>query len=131
MDLYIENSPLFSAPDINTPLFIMHNDADGAVPWYQGIEFYMALRRLQKPAWMVTYNDEAHNLRLRKNRKDLSIRMGQFFDHYLKDAPMPEWMAYGLPATLKGKELGYELIDESDERVKEGESLKIEGKGGN
>lgn len=131
MDLYIENSPLFSVPDINTPLFIMHNDADGAVPWYQGIEFYMGLRRLQKPAWMVSYNDEAHNLRLRKNRKDLSIRMGQFFDHYLKDAPMPEWMAYGLPATLKGKTLGYELVDETYEKVKEGESLKIERKGGN
>ena len=56
----------------------MHNDADGAVPWYQGIEFYMSLRRLQKRAWMVVYNDEAHNLRQRKNRKDLSIRMAQF-----------------------------------------------------
>lgn len=130
LDLYIENSPLFSVPDINTPLFIMHNDADGAVPWYQGIEFYMALRRLQKPSWLVSYNDEAHNLRQRRNRKDLSIRMAQFFDHYLKDAPMPEWMAYGLPATLKGKTLGYELVDETDEKLKEGESLNTEGKGG-
>ena len=68
-DLYIENSPIFSIPEIETPLFIMHNDADGAVPWYQGIEFYMSLRRLQKPAWMVVYNDEAHNLRQRKTEK--------------------------------------------------------------
>lgn len=131
-DLYIENSPLFGVPNINTPLFIMHNDADGAVPWYQGIEFYMSLRRLQKPSWMVVYNDEDHNLRQRKNRKDLSVRMGQFFDHFLKDAPMPEWMAYGLPATLKGRTLRYELVDEqTEEKVKEGESLKLEKGGGN
>lgn len=125
-DLYIENSPLFKVPDIETPLFIMHNDADGAVPWYQGIEFYMSLRRLQKPAWMVSYNDEAHNLRRRKNRKDLSIRMAQFFNHYLKGEPMPEWMAYGLPAKLKGRTLRYDLVDESKEKVEEGESLKLE-----
>jgi dipeptidyl aminopeptidase/acylaminoacyl peptidase len=129
-DLYIENSPLFGVPNIKTPLFIMHNDADGAVPWYQGIEFYMALRRLQKPSWMVVYNDEAHNLRQRKNRKDLSVRMGQFFDHYLKGAPMPEWMAYGLPATLKGRTLRYDLVDEqTEEKIKEGESLKLENSG--
>lgn len=125
-DLYIENSPLFKVPEIETPLFIMHNDADGAVPWYQGIEFYMSLRRLQKPAWMVSYNDEAHNLRRRKNRKDLSIRMAQFFNHYLKGEPMPEWMAYGLPAKLKGRTLRYDLVDESKEKVEEGESLKLE-----
>ena len=125
-DLYIENSPLFHVPNIETPLFVMHNDADGAVPWYQGIEFYMSLRRLQKPAWMVVYNDEAHNLRKRKNRKDLSVRMGQFFDHYLKGAPMPEWMAYGLPATLKGRTLRYDLVEESNEKLNEGGSLKLE-----
>lgn len=125
-DLYIENSPLFKVPEIETPMFIMHNDADGAVPWYQGIEFYMSLRRLQKPAWLVSYNDEAHNLRRRKNRKDLSIRMAQFFNHYLKGEPMPEWMAYGLPAKLKGRTLRYDLVDETKEKVTEGESLKLE-----
>lgn len=129
-DLYMENSPIFSMPEIETPLFIMHNDADGAVPWYQGIEFYMSLRRLQKPSWMVVYNDEAHNLRQRKNRKDLSMRMGQFFDHYLKGAPMPVWMANGLPATLKGRSLGYELTDENPQKMQEGESLNMEKKGG-
>ena len=43
---YIENSPLFYADRIQTPLFIMHNDADGAVPWYQGIEMFIAPLRL-------------------------------------------------------------------------------------
>jgi dipeptidyl aminopeptidase/acylaminoacyl peptidase len=107
---YSENSPIFEIPKINTPLLIMHNDADGAVPWYQGIEFITALRRLGKPAWMLSYNDEAHNLVKRPNRKDISIRKMQFFDHYLKGADMPYWMKYGISQEEKGKIDGYELV---------------------
>ena len=106
---YLENSALFSAPDIETPLLMLHNDADGAVPWYQGIELFVALRRLHKPVWMLNYNGEAHGLRQRKNQKDFAIRMMQFFDHYLKGAPAPEWMTKGIPAIEKGKTLRYEL----------------------
>ncbi|MDP4221698.1 MAG: prolyl oligopeptidase family serine peptidase [Bacteroidota bacterium] len=109
---FIENSPVFFVPKINTPLLLMHNDADGAVPWYQGIEFLTALRRLGKPAWMLSYNDEAHNLIKRPNRKDLSIRKMQFFDHYLKGAPIPSWMKYGIPQTEKGKKDGYNLVND-------------------
>jgi dipeptidyl aminopeptidase/acylaminoacyl peptidase len=100
---------LFFADKVTTPLLIMHNDNDGAVPWYQGIELFAALRRLGKPCWMLVYNGEEHNLALRKNSKDLSIRMMQFFDHFLKDAPMPAWMKNGIPAVNKGKTLGLEL----------------------
>jgi dipeptidyl aminopeptidase/acylaminoacyl peptidase len=110
--LYIENSPLFYADRVNTPLLMMHNDADGAVPWYQGIEFFMALRRFHKPVWMLVYNGEAHNLGQRKNMKDLSIRMSQFFDYYLKDAPIPLWMQDGIPAIKKGRTLLYETVEE-------------------
>ncbi|MCU0363142.1 MAG: prolyl oligopeptidase family serine peptidase [Bacteroidales bacterium] len=109
---YIENSPLFFVPKINTPLLLMHNDADGAVPWYQGIEFINALRRLEKQAWMLSYNDEAHNLVRRANRKDISIRKMQFFDHYLKGSPMPYWMKYGISQLEKGKIDGYDLVRE-------------------
>ncbi|MGM0504527.1 MAG: alpha/beta hydrolase family protein, partial [Bacteroidota bacterium] len=105
---YIENSPVFYAPKINTPLLIRHNDADGAVPWYQGIEYFVALRRLNKPVWMLNYNGQPHNEKNKSpNTKDLSIRMMQFFNHYLKDKPAPDWMKYGIPATEKGKTLGY------------------------
>jgi dipeptidyl aminopeptidase/acylaminoacyl peptidase len=109
---FIENSPVFFVPKINTPLLLMHNDADDAVPWYQSIEFITALRRLGKPAWLLSYNDEAHNLVKRPNRKDISIRKMQFFDHYLKDAPMPSWMKYGISQVQKGKNDGYQLINE-------------------
>ncbi len=109
---YIENSPIFFVPKINTPLLLMHNDADGAVPWYQGIEFITALRRLDKPAWLLSYNDEAHNLVKRANRIDISIRKMQFFDHYLKGKPLPYWMKSGISQLEKGKIDGYDLIDE-------------------
>jgi dipeptidyl aminopeptidase/acylaminoacyl peptidase len=109
---FIENSPIFFVPKINTPLLLMHNDADDAVPWYQSIEFITALRRLGKPAWLLTYNDEAHNLVKRPNRKDITIRKMQFFDHYLKGTPMPYWMEYGISQSEKGKINGYNLVNE-------------------
>ena len=109
-DLYYENSPLFFVPNVTTPVLIMHNDKDGAVPWYQGIEFFTALRRCGKTAWMLQYNNEEHNLKERRNAKDLSIRLSQFFDYYLKGAPMPKWMKNGRPATEKGFDLGYDLV---------------------
>jgi dipeptidyl aminopeptidase/acylaminoacyl peptidase len=106
-ELYHENSPIFFADKVETPLLIMHNDNDGAVPWYQGIEYFMALRRLEKPVWMLQYNNEGHNLKERRNRKDLTVRLQQFFDHYLKDEPMPKWMKTGVPAIEKGKDDGF------------------------
>ncbi|QNN44102.1 S9 family peptidase [Pedobacter roseus] len=111
-ELYIENSPLFMFPKVNTPVVVMANDADGAVPWYQGIEMFTGLRRLGKPVWMLNYNGEAHNLVQRQNRKDIQIREQQFFDYYLKGAKAPVWMTSGVPATEKGKTWGFELTDE-------------------
>ena len=90
---------------------MMHNDEDDAVPWYQGIEYFVALRRLGKPAWLVVYNGEKHGLRQYRNRKDWTIRMQQFFDHYLKGAPPAVWMVEGVPALKKGRDLGLDLVE--------------------
>jgi len=105
--LYIENSPIFFADKVQTPLLMMHNDGDGAVPWYQGIEMYMAMRRLNKPVWMLNYNGQGHGLTQRQDRTDFAIRMKQFFDHYLKGEPMPPWMKTGVPSIEKGITKGY------------------------
>jgi dipeptidyl aminopeptidase/acylaminoacyl peptidase len=109
--LYIENSPLFFANKIETPLLLMHNDADGHVPWYQGIEMYLAMRRLDKACWMLNYNGEPHWPVKRENRIDFQTRMCQFFNYYLKDEPMPQWMQRGVPAVEKGIKQGFELIE--------------------
>ncbi len=105
-ELYIKNSALFSLPKVTTPLVIMANDADDAVPWYQGIEMYSGMRRLGKKVWMLTYNNEAHNLVERKNRKDIQIREQQFFDYMLKGDKPSKWISEGVPAVMKGRDLG-------------------------
>lgn len=108
---FLENSPLFFADKVNTPLLMMHNDEDGAVPWYQGIEYYLALKRLGKPVWMLNYTGEKHGLAKRQNMTDFAVRLYQFFDHYLKDAPAPKWLVNGLPYLEKGINQGLELTD--------------------
>ncbi|MCK9403321.1 MAG: prolyl oligopeptidase family serine peptidase [Chitinophagaceae bacterium] len=102
-NLYIGNSALFHLPKVTTPLVIMANDADDAVPWYQGIEMYAGMRRLGKKVWMLNYNGEAHNLVERKNRKDLQIREQQFFDYLLKGEKPAKWIEVGVPAVMKGR----------------------------
>jgi dipeptidyl aminopeptidase/acylaminoacyl peptidase len=99
---YLENSPLFALDKVQTPLLILHNDKDGAVPWYQGIELYSGLRRLGKPSWLLNYNDEPHWPVKLQNRIDFQRRMQQFFDHYLMGAPEPGWMTRGVPPMEKG-----------------------------
>jgi dipeptidyl aminopeptidase/acylaminoacyl peptidase len=110
-NLYIENSPLFFLPKVTTPVVIMSNDADGAVPWQQGIEMFTALRRLNKKVWLLNYNGEAHNLVERKNRKDIQVRQQQFFDHMLKGAKPSQWIVEGVPAVEKGKNWGLGIVD--------------------
>ncbi len=112
LPLYILNSPVFFVDRIETPLLMMHNDHDGAVPWYQGIELFTAMRRLHKPVWMLVYNGAPHNLSRRADMEDLTVRMQQFFDFYLKDAPGPSWMKYGVPAIDKGKDFGFKLLND-------------------
>jgi dipeptidyl aminopeptidase/acylaminoacyl peptidase len=101
--LYIENSPIFWIKRIHTPYLTIHNDADDAVPWYQGIEFNTAMRRLGKEAYMFSYNGEPHGLRNRDNMKHWTVHMDEFFDHYLLGKPRPEWMDNGVSYLDRGK----------------------------
>jgi dipeptidyl aminopeptidase/acylaminoacyl peptidase len=100
---YLENSPLFWAERVRTPYLTIHNDEDDAVPWYQGIEFFSALRRLGKEAYMFVYNGEKHGLRQRENQKHWTVHQDEFFDHFLLGKPEPEWMAKGVPYLERGK----------------------------
>ncbi|WP_341503460.1 prolyl oligopeptidase family serine peptidase [Gallaecimonas sp. GXIMD4217] len=94
-ELYIENSPVFYADRINTPLLIQFGDQDEAVPWQQGIELYLALRRLNKPVVMLQYEGEPHHLKQYPNKVDYTLKMKAFFDHHLKGAPAPAWWSQG------------------------------------
>ena len=104
LPLYLENSPLFHIDRVQTPLLILHNDQDGAVPWYQGIEMYIGMRRQGKESYLFNYNNELHGISGRANQKDWAGRMQTFFDVKLKGAPEPEWMTKGIAAKDKGKD---------------------------
>jgi dipeptidyl aminopeptidase/acylaminoacyl peptidase len=112
-ELYIKGSPIFHADRVTTPVLLMHNKKDGAVPFSQGIEFFTALRRLGKKAWLLVYDDEDHVIIKPKAQLDFTVRMTQFFDHYLKSAPAPVWMTKGIPAKMKGIDTGLEYDKET------------------
>jgi len=96
-DLYIENSPVFFADRIETPLLIMFGDKDDAVPWYQGIELYLAMRRLEKECHFLQYRNEPHHPRKYANKLDCTIKYKEYLDHYLKGEPAAEWIHNGVP----------------------------------
>ncbi|MCX6561579.1 MAG: prolyl oligopeptidase family serine peptidase [Candidatus Aminicenantes bacterium] len=100
---YLENSPVFWAERVKTPYLSIHNDDDDAVPWYQGIEFFTALRRLGKEAYMFNFNGEKHGLRERENMKYWTLHQDEFFDHYLLGKPRPAWMDTPVPFLERGK----------------------------
>jgi dipeptidyl aminopeptidase/acylaminoacyl peptidase len=99
---FIENSPIFWVEKVQTPYLTIHNDADDAVPWYQGIEFFSALRRLGKEAYFFNYNGELHGLRNRDNMKHWTVHQDEFFDHFLLGKPKPDWMENGVPFLERG-----------------------------
>lgn len=86
---YFENSPIFRVNYVRTPLLLLGNSEDFLAP--QALEFYNAMRRLGKPCWMLSYKGENHSLSAAAGL-DHTIRVQQFFDHYLKGSPLPEWM---------------------------------------
>jgi len=109
--LYISNSPIFKADRVTTPLLMMNNKGDNVVPFSQGLEFFTALRRLGKKVWMLQYDGQGHSIGENAS-KDFTIRMSQFFDHYLKGKRAPKWMTRGIPAKLKGVDDGFDLDEE-------------------
>jgi dipeptidyl aminopeptidase/acylaminoacyl peptidase len=110
-DLYIKNSPIFNADKVTTPLLMMNNKGDDAIPFQQAIELFTALRRLGKKVWLLQYDGQGHGVH-GKAAEDFSMRLMQFFDHYLKDKPAPIWMTRGIPDRLKGIERGLEYDKE-------------------
>lgn len=95
LQAYIRNSPIFFANQMNTPLLVMFGDRDDAVPWDQGVELYLAMRRFDKNCIFLQYADEPHHLKKIENQLDYSIRMKQFMDYYVFGGKMPKWMVDG------------------------------------
>jgi dipeptidyl-peptidase-4 len=129
LEAYQRNSPVYYARNVHTPLMILHNDKDGAVDHTQGIEYFNTLRRLGKPVIMLEYKGENHGLRKPENMKDYTVRMKEWFDHYLMDKPAPQWMEEGVPL-LKMKDHLEERTKEMNKTTEPAEPPKTTGSGG-
>ena len=121
-DLYVKNTPIFYVNQVSSPILMIHNKDDRNCHFDQGLEFFTALRRAGKRVWMLEYDNGGHGL-LGRDYQDYLLRMTQFFDHYLKNAPPPKWMTRGVPASMKGRVDGFEL-DEEIKTPREGLLIK-------
>jgi dipeptidyl aminopeptidase/acylaminoacyl peptidase len=100
-DRYRDESALTHAPKAKAPFLIMHGTSDPTVNFYNALGFYNALRYNGKKAVLLAYPNEGHGLRGVANRRDLTVRYFEFFDHYLKGAPAPKWLTEGVPFLKK------------------------------
>ncbi|MBO9573129.1 MAG: S9 family peptidase, partial [Chitinophagaceae bacterium] len=105
---YLDN-PILHVGKVSSPLLMFHCKSDGPVPFEQAVELFIAMRRMDKKAWLLQYDEGDHVQMNFRDEKDLTIRVTQFFDHYLKGSPPPVWMTSGVRAQLKGIETGLEL----------------------
>jgi dipeptidyl aminopeptidase/acylaminoacyl peptidase len=102
-EMWRSQSPVHQAENIKTPFMILHGTEDGSVDWIEGLGYYNAARRLGKEVILLSYPDEGHHLSKRENQKDFQIRMKEYFDHYCKGTPAPDWLLNGVPFLKKEK----------------------------
>ena len=87
--LYTEQSPLFHADKINTPLLLLHGGADTNVPIGESIQMFNALRILGKTVEFITVDGENHAIYGYQKRIDWNKTIYAWFARWLKD--QPEW----------------------------------------
>jgi len=105
IDSYMKNSAVWNIEKLETPMLVTFGDKDGAVDWHQGIVMYNAARRENKNMVMLVYEGENHGLAKKPNQIDYHRRVMQWFNHYLKDEPAPDWMTKGVKFLDRDKEL--------------------------
>ncbi len=106
LELFMDQSAVFHAKTMDTPLLIFQGTNDGSTEWLQGVEFYNALRFLKKPVIFLSYEGEGHGFTRYENQYDVQMRMKQFFDHHLKGEPAAEWIEKGIPFLAKKRPTG-------------------------
>lgn len=93
MQSYINNSPVLLAPSVSTPLLGWAGENDRQVHTYQSMEFYLAMRRLNKEHILLIYPGEEHELADPENAIDLNTRILQWFNYYLKNGKKYSWFS--------------------------------------
>ncbi|MBW8683041.1 alpha/beta hydrolase family protein [Chitinophaga rhizophila] len=91
-DAYIKNSPILSTDKVSTPLLLIHNNNDSAVPVMHSKQLFIQLRRQGLPVWLLQYEGETHIVDDEENTLDLQQKVLQFYNYLLRNEPMPQWM---------------------------------------
>lgn len=89
---YLDNSPQYHAHKIMIPFLVYTGGKDYHVHYTQTMAFHFAMRRLGRQNTMLIYPNEAHAFNDPVNKKDLTIKVHQWFGHYLKGAEKQSWM---------------------------------------
>ena len=85
--LYVDQSPLFNADKIHTPLLLLHGNADTNVPLIESLQMFTALKLLGREVALVEVQGENHHiLEYTKKEKWLATQMA-WFQKWLKDDP--------------------------------------------
>ena len=88
---YVENSPITFANQVTTPLLLWCGKEDSSINHAQSLEFHIALRRLQKPNIFLLYENGGHVIIQKEDQIDLTHRMQEWCDFYLKNGALPDW----------------------------------------
>lgn len=83
--LYVEQSPLFHADKINTPLLLLHGTADTNVPIGESIQMYTALKLLNKPVEFIQVEGENHAIYDYQKRIAWNHAIYAWFAKWLKE----------------------------------------------
>jgi dipeptidyl aminopeptidase/acylaminoacyl peptidase len=106
MENHLESSPVNFIDELQTPVLLMHGDADGTVDFRQGQEYYNYARRAGKQVAMLVYPGADHGLRKKEQQVDYHRRILEWFAHWLKGEPAPAWIERGEPWTERAKRIG-------------------------
>ena len=93
---YYENSPIHYAENITTPLLAWSGKEDTQVNYQQSIEMYLALKRLNKKQVLLLYPREQHLMTKPESQLDVTKRIKDWFDYFLKGAVSKEWIEEAL-----------------------------------
>lgn len=89
---YYKNNPLYYADKVQAPVLLWTGTGDKNVNPEQTRSFYNALRKYRKTVVALFYKDEQHSLMGYEQRKDLTVRMIEWFDYFLYDKKNVDWI---------------------------------------
>ncbi|MGG7502622.1 alpha/beta hydrolase family protein [Chryseobacterium arthrosphaerae] len=89
---YYKNSPLTYASKVNAPILLWAGSVDKNVDPEETRTFFNALRKYRKTVVALFYNGEGHSLSQYQTQKDLTLRMLDWFDYFLKDKKNIPWI---------------------------------------